>query len=156
MSVHSKEERAMKKTGLLWVMLGFFLFNQTAAADWTAAKRLTWTVAESMKPAVAVGPSGYVHAVWYDKATGNNEVFYRKSTDGGATWSKSKRLTWSEDSRDPGIAIDSGGNLYVVWARFIDGHLRFITEEHRRGDNLARRPAAPGTQATPADTGHCR
>jgi hypothetical protein len=122
MSVHSKEERAMRKTGLLWVMLGFFLFNQTAAAGWTAAKRLTWTVAESMKPAVAVGPSGYVHVVWYDKATGNNEVYYKKSTDGGSTWSKSTRFTLSEDSRDPDIAIDSGGNLYVVWARLIDGH----------------------------------
>jgi hypothetical protein len=76
--VRSKEESAMKKTGLLTAALGLFLFAQTAYAGWTAAKRLTWTPGYSTLPDVAADSSGNFHMVWHDDTPGNYEIYYIK------------------------------------------------------------------------------
>ena len=53
--------------------------------------------------------------VWYDSTPGNNEIFFKRSVDGGTTWQDDKRLTKTEDqSIYPAIAVD-GPNVYVVW-----------------------------------------
>jgi len=105
----------MKRTGLLIAALGLFLFAGVAQADWRPAKRLTWTAGYSREPEVAVDGS-WVHVVWQDDTTGQNEIYYKKSTDGGATWSPTQRLTWtSGNSEYPAIAIDSSGYLHAVW-----------------------------------------
>jgi hypothetical protein len=44
---------------------------------------------------------------------GNLNLYYKKSPDGGTTWS-TKRLTWSY-ANYPVIAIDSKNNIHVVW-----------------------------------------
>jgi len=50
-----------------------------------------------------------------DNTPGNYEAYFKKSTDGGATWSSNKRLTWTSDaSSHPVIAVDHS-NLHVVW-----------------------------------------
>jgi hypothetical protein len=77
---------------------------------------LTWNPEDSSYPAVAIGSSGNIHIVWQDASPGNFEIYYRKSTDGGTSWSKSKRLTSNvENSHRPKIAVDSGSNVYVIW-----------------------------------------
>jgi hypothetical protein len=54
--------------------------------------------------------------VWQDDTPGNNEVFYKKSTNGGMAWSGAKRLTWnSGDSEFPAAATDSNDNIHLVW-----------------------------------------
>jgi hypothetical protein len=96
--------------------LGFFLFAQAARADWTPAKRLTWTAGTSQNPAVAVDSSAGIHVVWQDDAPGDKEIYYKRSTDGGTTWTTSQRLTWTAGtSRNPAIAVDASNNLHVVW-----------------------------------------
>ena len=85
----------MKRTGLMMVAFGLFLFAQAAQADWTPAKRLTWNSGDSRLPAIAVDSSGNLHVVWQDDTPGNSEIYYKKSTDGGATWTTSQRLTWN-------------------------------------------------------------
>ena len=82
---------------------------------WTT-KRLTWTARYSQNPAIAIDSSGNIHVVWQDNTSGNYEIYYKRSTDGGTTWQPPKRLTWSSgDSENPAIAIDSSGNIHVVW-----------------------------------------
>ena len=83
---------------------------------WTASKRLTWTSGWTDYPAIAIDGSGNPHVVWRDNTTGNEEVYYKKSTDGGSAWTTTKRLTWTSGGyRRPAIAVDSSGNLQVVW-----------------------------------------
>ena len=67
----------MKRTNLLIVMLGLSLFIQFARADWTTAKRLTWTAGRSFSPAVAVDSGGATHVVWSDDTPGNYEIYYK-------------------------------------------------------------------------------
>ena len=106
----------MKRMGTMILVLGLFLSAQTARADWSAARRLTWTADASDTPAVAVDTTGSVHVAWSDYTPGNPEIYYKKSGDGGATWGAVKRLTWtSGDSFAPTLALDSSGAIHLVW-----------------------------------------
>ena len=83
---------------------------------WTSARRLTWTPGISYSPDIRLGFSGQLHVVWRDLAASNEEIFYKKSPDGGATWGSTQRRTWtSGSSYEPAIAFDSSGDLHVVW-----------------------------------------
>jgi len=67
-------------------------------------------------PQIAVDAGGNINVVWTDNTPGNNEIFLSRSSDGGATFSTPQNL-----SNDPGdsntsqIAVDSNGNINVVW-----------------------------------------
>jgi hypothetical protein len=51
-----------------------------------------------------------------DDTSGNDEIYYTKSTNGGDNWSLSQRLTWNPGrSGWPDIATDPSGNVHVVW-----------------------------------------
>jgi len=113
----------MKRTGPLIAVFGLFLFGQSALADWTPVKRLTWTSGYSFAPAVAVDSSDAIHVVWFDNTPGNYAVYYRRSTDGGATWSALKRLTWnSSNASGPALAVDSNDDLHLVWQDATSGN----------------------------------
>ena len=113
----------MKQTGSVIAVLGVFLFAQSALADWTPVKRLTWTSGMSFGPAGAIDSTDAIHVVWYDTTPGNYAVYYRRSTDGGATWSALKRLTWaSGDAVCPSIAADSNDDLHLVWQDATSGN----------------------------------
>jgi hypothetical protein len=106
----------MKRTALIMLAIGLFFFVQTAPAQWTPAKRITWTSGDSGYPGMAIDSSGHLHVVWQDMTPGNNEIYCRTSTDGGSTWISSKRLTWTTGlSEQPVIAADSSGRLHVAW-----------------------------------------
>jgi BNR repeat-like domain len=110
------KEREMKRTVLMIAAVGLFLFSQAAKAGWTPAKRITWTSGWSMLPAIVVDSSDHIHVVWEDDTTGNVEIYYKRSTDGGTSWSAARRLTWtSRQSRDSAVAADSNNALHVVW-----------------------------------------
>ena len=58
----------------------------------------------------------YVHVVWQDNSPGNNEIYYARSVNGGATFSSPVRLTQNQgDSIAPAIAADEYGGVYIVW-----------------------------------------
>jgi predicted neuraminidase len=91
--------------------------------NWTTSQRLTWTANNSSYPAIAVDPSDNLHIVWYDSTVGNEEIYYKRSTDGGMHWTASERLTWtSYSSSYPAMAVDSSGKLYVVWHDLTPGN----------------------------------
>ena len=92
----------------------FFRRSTDSGANWQAAKRLTSNSGFSGYPAVAVNGST-IFIVWEGHTPGNNEIYFRSSTDGGATWQAAKRLTNNAgNSHAPRVAV-SGANLCVVW-----------------------------------------
>jgi len=94
----------------------FYKSSSDMGVTWIPGRTLTWNSGDSRSPAVAVDPFGNLHVVWNDDTPGNNEIYYRKSTDGGANWLTSKRLTWTSGySWSPTIAVDPSGNLYLFW-----------------------------------------
>jgi len=106
-----------------FLAMGLFLLSPAARADWQPAKRLTWNSGESSAPRVVLDSSGRLHLVWEDLTPGNFDVFYKKSTDGGDTWTANKRLTWTAGySSHPAIAADSSDNLHVVYDETAPGN----------------------------------
>ncbi len=80
--------------------------------------------AEANRPDVAV--NGYkVYAVWEDTRDdpygSAAEIYFARSTDGGATWSANVNL--SQDVVDgieyPAIAADATGWVYVIWGSYL-------------------------------------
>ena len=124
----------MKWTHSILAALGLFLFVQTAQADWEAPQRLTWNSGVSLGPVIALDSQGHVHVAWSDDTPGNAEIYYKKSTDGGATWTKAKRITWtSGGSYCPTLAVDSSDNPYVAWKDDTPGNVEIYCKRSTDG-----------------------
>jgi hypothetical protein len=70
---------------------------------------------------VAYDPSNcasgsYVHVVWMDnKDQQMYEIYYKRSSDNGATWGPDTRLSFDTFSSEaPAVAV-SGSNIHVIW-----------------------------------------
>ncbi len=60
-----------------------------------------------------------IYAVWMDNSQSNYEIFFAKSTDGGATFGKPVNISNnSEDSGYPQFTV-SGNDIYVAWTNSI-------------------------------------
>jgi hypothetical protein len=92
----------------------FYKRSSNNGTTWGKQKRLTRNKGWSWSPSIAVSGSN-IHVVWQDDTSGNEEIYYKRSTNNGVTWSKQKRLTRNAgDSRNPAIAV-SGSDVHVVW-----------------------------------------
>jgi len=118
-----KTEASMKKL-FLFTFLGLIYFTSSLFSQtWSPPKRLTWNSGNSWEPYVAIDSSDQIHLVWADETPGNFEIFYKNSTDGGATWSLISRITWTSGvSRYPNIKIDSNGYIHLIWTDYLSGN----------------------------------
>jgi len=68
---------------------------------------------------VTVDATGNIYVVWYDRRNGNWDMYFAKSTNGGASFGPNVRVdnsgTSTSEQRHPSIAVDPNGNIYVVW-----------------------------------------
>jgi len=98
-------------------------------AQWESDVRLTndpAISATSYGNAWCVAATGdTVHVVWYDYRDGGSpygEIYYKRSTDGGATWGADTRLTIDDStSHFPSVAT-SGAYVHLVWEETRDGN----------------------------------
>lgn len=101
----------------------YYKNSSDGGATWSTLKRLTWNTGYSECPIIAIDSSDIIHLVWQDDSPGNREIYYKNSSDGGATWSAATRLTWrAGDSENPDIAIDSSDTIHVFWQDLSPGH----------------------------------
>ncbi|MFA5011669.1 MAG: exo-alpha-sialidase [Ignavibacteria bacterium] len=89
--------------------------------NWGADTRLTNNNAGSYIPSITVSGK-LINVVWYDWRDDNNEIYYKRSTDGGTNWGADTRLTNNtDDSHSPSIAV-SDTPINVVWCDWRDGN----------------------------------
>jgi hypothetical protein len=104
----------MKKRVLVVIWLLLCLSYLAHAQTWDPAKRLTYATGYSESPATAAYWV-YVHVIWVDDVSGAYELYYKKSTDLGATWSAPMRLTWGGAvPAYPAIAVN-GTTVHIVY-----------------------------------------
>jgi hypothetical protein len=101
-----------------------------------------------------------VHVVWYDDRDGVFRVWYKRSDDGGATWSDDVPLSLpGTHAEHPSIAV-SELNVHVVWHDVRDGfprvHYRRSVDRGRSfGEDRLLAPYASGSaHASVAVDGH--
>jgi BNR repeat-like domain len=101
----------------------YYQKSTDGGSTWTASKRLSWNSGYSQCPLLAIDASDGLHIVWTDDIAGNNEIYYRKSTNKGGTWTATKRLTWnSGSSQVTDLAVDSSSRLHVIWMDDLPGN----------------------------------
>jgi hypothetical protein len=70
---------------------------------------------------LALGPNGNIYLVWSTSPCTNSpcttDVFFSRSADGGATFSTPVNLSNDGKSDYPYIAVDSDGNINLIWSR---------------------------------------
>ncbi len=93
--------------------------------SWQAEQRMTNEPAESFNASVAVNGS-IVHIIWNDFRdginNGNDEIYYKRSTDGGVSWGLDTRLTNDSSlSELPSVSV-AGSTVNVVWGDFRNGN----------------------------------
>jgi hypothetical protein len=121
----------MKKTitvlfAVVVLVICNFTFNiDNSSAQWQPEVRLTNDPASSnpgFNSSRSIAANGNViHAVWYDNRDGNNEIYYKRSTDAGLSWGVDTRLTNDTAlSIHPSISV-SGSFVHVTWTDKRDG-----------------------------------
>src|SRR2546426_5548687 len=107
--------------------LGHFdiLFSRSVdgGASFPTPKNLSNNSAGTSLPLIAVDSSGNINVVWDGRvgSLGNVDIFFSRSSDGGATFSTPKDLSNNlAFSSQPQIALDSSGNITLVWAGQVD------------------------------------
>jgi hypothetical protein len=83
---------------------------------------------DQFMPALAAGPDGSLHAAWYDSRTGNVNLVYARSDDGGESWSTNIRVTTEETpifhqrlGDYLGLAVGPDGEAFMLWTDRRDG-----------------------------------
>jgi hypothetical protein len=94
----------------------YFETSSDGGANWSPAKRISWTKFNSSTPAVATGSNGGIHVVWSDYSPVADEIYYKKSLDDGLTWTPLASLSQLTDcALHPAIAVDSNNTIHVVY-----------------------------------------
>ena len=72
--------------------------------------------ASRLRAPIATSSDNNVYVTWWSNKSGNDEVMFKASTDGGKTFSNKMKLsnTPKSDSQDAEIAA-AGNNVYVTW-----------------------------------------
>src|SRR5437867_286845 len=71
---------------------------------------------------IAARGAEVLHLIFFDDRDGNREIYYKRSNNGGTSWSPDIRLTNDAAiSHFPSIAA-SGAVVHVVWEEYRDGN----------------------------------
>jgi hypothetical protein len=109
----------------------YYRRSTDGGASWAPSQRLSWTSGSSDYPAIAIFSSGNPVVIWDDETPGKEEIYWKGSWDGGASWGTTQRLTWNAGySMGPAVAVDAG-NIHLVWMDNSPGNFEVF---YKRGD----------------------
>jgi len=118
-------------TGRIWVAWGggptssqdiFYITSDDGGTLWSCPQQLTDYPGDDCTPSLIEVPCGEVWIVFRSWGLSyNDDIWYKKTSDGGATWSEPVQLT-SHPTREfvPDALVDSAGKIWVVWSREVE------------------------------------
>lgn len=106
--------------------------------------------APARAPDIAVGPGGSVYLAWAVGEDPAADLRLAASADGGASFGEPRVLFASDGHSDaPRIAVDTQGDLHLVYAESPSGHFGAYHVLHARLQNGERASAEPARLAGP-------
>ncbi len=106
----------------------FYKTSSDGGATWSNDTRLTNDTHYDMAPSITQTANGTIWVVWqstriwvWDPQAGEeipqDDIYYKTSSDGGATWSNDTRLTTDlNNDVAPSIIQTSNGKIWVTWS----------------------------------------
>lgn len=110
----------MKKIFFFMFIVSSFVFYGISYSQFGPDIRLTNDTSVSEKcynnsPGIAVNGS-YIYVVWSDfRGSSNEKVYFKRSTDGGASWESDVQLTTTPSSSVYPVIAAFGTTIHVVW-----------------------------------------
>ncbi|MEO8512317.1 MAG: T9SS type A sorting domain-containing protein, partial [Ignavibacteria bacterium] len=98
----------------------YYKRSTDAGNTWSADARLTNNPAASNGPTISVTGQN-AHVFWSDTRIGNAELYYKRSTDGGASWSSDTRLTFAADEANNPGSFAFGPFVAITWSGWRTG-----------------------------------
>jgi hypothetical protein len=93
-----------------------FVRSTDQGGTFTEAKDISRSTADAFAPEITVDPQDAINVAWEDAATGVKQIMFRRSTDGGVTFSEPKQISKGQGpATEAHIASDSAGRLGIVW-----------------------------------------
>src|SRR6266540_860914 len=91
--------------------------------------------------------------VWQDNTTGNNEIYLKKSTDGGVTFGNATKLSESPGSSESPQIESEGNSTFVVWQDNTTGNNEIYLKKSTDGSvtfgNAKKLSERPGSSESP-------
>ncbi len=94
-----------------------------------------------------VNADGQAYAIWTAYRSGQTELYFVRSTDGGETWSNNVQINRGVDRvYSPSLAVDTANNhLYVVWrSGYRDSANMYLARSVDNGQTWSRRVRVSG------------
>ncbi len=93
-----------------------FSSSSDGGATFSAPKSISNPGGNSFNPRFKVDSFANINVVWQDSASGSADIFFARSSDGGANFSTPVNLSNdSPASSGQQVTADSAGNIFVVW-----------------------------------------
>jgi hypothetical protein len=95
----------------------YFSRSTDSGTNWSTPVNISGTIGGTWTPAIAVDSSGNLYVVWWDLTDAHEDICFSRSTDNGVSWSPYVNLSNTQigESTYPAVAVDSAGNVNVVW-----------------------------------------
>jgi len=115
--------------------LGVFYTHSTLGANFSVPKNLATNATGSNDPQVGADGNGNVYVVWEDKNNLGSKISFNRSVNNGADFLGPQSLSNdSASSVNPQLAVDSNGNVSVIWADNAPGTFNiFFTRSNDKG-----------------------
>lgn len=105
----------------------YFSKSEDGGVTWSPNKLIydspSGSICQCCHPSVLVALSGFIHVMWRNSLDGSRDMFYTRSSDGGATFLPARKLgreTWKLNAcpMDGGdLGVTTGNDIYTVWRR---------------------------------------
>jgi len=93
-----------------------FLRSTDLGITFTDPINISNSAGEAFAPVIAISDNDAVNLAWQDTRSGHGEIFYSRSTDGGATFSSPRRVSAGPGAASsPEIVVDRLGGLSIAW-----------------------------------------
>ncbi|MDZ4747198.1 MAG: T9SS type A sorting domain-containing protein [Saprospiraceae bacterium] len=99
----------------------YYCHSLNAGQSWGDQMRLTNDGGNSINASVSSSAND-VHVVWQDNRNGNDEIYYKRSTDGGLSWGADLRMTNNPFKSNFPSAVAMGKTIIIVWSDLREGN----------------------------------
>jgi hypothetical protein len=94
----------------------YFCRSIDKGVSWSDVINVSNTAGSSSNPNLAIDSAENLNVVWEDNTYGYRDIFYSRSIDNGTSWSTRQKISdFSGVLKFPRIAVDSSGNLFIIW-----------------------------------------